>query len=192
MTMVPRWIQHTFGLLVLGAVLYWGWDVSQAWSNGTLFLPNPKGPAQLGKLVPRIRAQQQDGSTAYLRHFRGKWVLLNYWATWCEPCRREMGSLENLARTLKAPDFALWAVSVDANWKVVQSFFGKHPTLKAGNLTMKIALDTSGESARRYGTSKFPETYLIDPQGRLRQKWIGPFQWDKPAMVQQIRRLMGR
>lgn len=190
--MVPRWIQHTFGMVALGAILFWGWDVSQAYSNGTLFLPNPKGPASLGKLVPRIRAKQQDGTPNYLRQFRGKWVLVNFWATWCAPCRHEMGSLERLAKTLKSPNFALWAVSIDANWDVIQKFFKTHPTLKQGNLTMKVALDASGESARRYGTSKFPETYLIDPEGRLRQKWIGPFQWDKPAMVQQIKTLMTR
>ncbi len=188
--MTPRWLQKLYWLVFLGAFGLWGWGLSQAASRGELWGPDLKGPAKEGRLAPRLKVQQTNGQTTTLRSYRGRWVLVNFWATWCEPCRREMASLERLALHLQQQPFTLLAVSVDANWAVVQKFFRTHTQLKGKSLKMKLLLDPLGAHAIRYGTRKFPETYLIDPKGHLRKKWIGPFVWDSPAMLKQIKAMM--
>ncbi|MFZ9888951.1 MAG: redoxin domain-containing protein [Myxococcota bacterium] len=113
-----------------------------------------------------------------LASLRGKWVLVNFWATWCPPCRDEMPSMEMLNRRFQNRNFAMLAVSVDENWGDVARFFGDTPP------TFKVLWDRQKVTARRYGTSKFPETYLIAPDGRVAAKYVGPRDWYNQGTVE--------
>ncbi len=105
-----------------------------------------------------------------LATLRGKVVLVNFWATWCPPCLEEMPSLEKFAR---AYDVEVLAVSVDDGWEPVEKFLGK-------NTPFRVALDRGAKVSQIYGTTKFPESYLVDRDGKLRLKFVGPRDWTDP------------
>lgn len=188
--MTPRWLRYGLGWMAGFAFLAWIWGVSLVWSKGELWEHTSAGPATLGKKAPRLVVQNPQKTLISLRNYQGRWVLINFWATWCTPCRQEMESLEKLATTMTSSPFTLLAVSVDTNWSVVHKFFRNHSTLRNRKLHMDLALDPLGSQAQQYGTKKFPETYLIDPQGVVRHKWVGPFVWDSPQILQQIKVFM--
>jgi peroxiredoxin len=125
--------------------------------------PDPRN-AVLGKLparAPDFTLQNHEGQSISLSSLRGRVVLVNFWATWCSTCVVEMPSLEKLASRMSSKPFTLLAVSVDENWDVVRKFFPE-------GSGMSIVLDKERAVPARYGTEKFPESFLIDPEGNIR------------------------
>ena len=120
-----------------------------------------------------------------LTALRGRYVLLNFWATWCPPCVREMPSLERLARMLPGDRFGVLAVALDAEGgdKV-------RPFVARLGLTFPIALDPEGRVGDAYGARDLPTTFLIDPQGRVVAAGKGERTWDAPEMVEYLRELI--
>jgi thiol-disulfide isomerase/thioredoxin len=123
-----------------------------------------------GQEAPDFELSDATGKKWSLRALRGKPVLLNFWATWCPPCIEEMPSLENLSRRL-ADKLTVLTVSVDEDWDAVKKFFPRGTSLS-------VLLDTSKDVPKKFGTDKYPETFLIDSQGRVQQlfyqaKWDG-------------------
>ncbi len=122
-----------------------------------------------------------QGDAVALAGLKGKWVLVNFWATWCPPCRDEMPSLEMLQRRLTrdAPGkLEMLAVSVDENWAEVNRFFGSTQP------TFRVLWDREKTASAAYGSRKFPETYLIAPDGTVAAKFTGPRDWYNQGMVQ--------
>ena len=115
-----------------------------------------------------------EGRPTQLREFRGKLVLLNFWATWCAPCLHEMPSMERLYQTFKQTDFVLLAVSMDRQGEEVA-----RPFVDNLKLTFPVLLDHTLEVSRRYGVRGLPTTYLIDPDGLLIGVAIGARDWYK-------------
>ncbi|MGH8057753.1 MAG: peroxiredoxin family protein, partial [Candidatus Entotheonellia bacterium] len=113
-----------------------------------------------------------EGRSVRLRELRGKLVLLNFWATWCAPCRIEMPSMERLYQTFKKAEFALLAVSIDR-----QGTQMVRPFVEELKLTFPILLDQTMEVSRQYGLRGLPTTYLIDPEGRLIGAAVGGRDW---------------
>ncbi len=125
------------------------------------------------------------GRTVRLSQFRGKVVLLNVWATWCPPCRKEMPTMEALYRKLQGTDFVMLAVSQDPDGaKTVL------PYLEEGNFSFPVLLDTGGEVSRKYGVTGYPETFIIDRQGRIVHHHIGYQDWSKAEVEKALRTLM--
>src|SRR5205807_1638971 len=111
--------------------------------------------------APPFSLPMRDGMQIDLSEYRGKVVLLNFWATWCPPCRDEEPSLRKLASTVDRSKFELVAVSVDDDWQVIDKYFaGATPPYT-------VVLDRGAEVSQRYGTTKYPESYLIDETGKL-------------------------
>ena len=129
------------------------------------------GPPQAAPVV--ILPAGEGGAVVDLATKKGKWVLLNFWATWCAPCRDEMPSIEMLNRRLRQDglNMEIVTVSVDDAWGEVIRFFG------AVQPTFTVLWDKEKRSSNAYGTRKFPETYLIDPAGRVAAKFVGPRDW---------------
>jgi thiol-disulfide isomerase/thioredoxin len=125
----------------------------------------------------------EGGPPVDLKDLRGRYVFVNFWATWCPPCREEMPSMEFMARKF-GKDMAVLAVSVDEDWNEVKKFFGAEPP------TFRVLWDPKRVSSRRYGTDKFPESYLINPEGRVVAKFIGPRDWNNQASEEYFRRLV--
>jgi thiol-disulfide isomerase/thioredoxin len=118
-----------------------------------------------------------------LADLRGKVVLLNIWATWCAPCRREMPTLDRLQAEIGGPDFEVVALSIDRKGlPVVKEFYEELGLQEVG-----IYVDPSGKASRELSALGVPTTLLIDREGNELGRLAGPAEWDSPEMVSFIR-----
>jgi peroxiredoxin len=139
-----------------------------------------------GDRAPEFRLTASDGKHVNLSDFRGKVVMVHFWATWCPPCIEEMPALDKLNNALKGTDFVMLAVSVDEGGVEAVA-----PFMLSNRLNLPVLFDPGGEVARLYGTFKFPETYIVDREGVVRFKVIGSRDWAEPANIQSMRELVG-
>jgi len=130
-------------------------------------------PLTVGKVAPDFELPGLDDKLLRLSDFRGKVVFLNFWATWCKPCKEEMPSMEILYKNFEKDGLVILAVSIDR----VTTKKDIPPFVKALNLTFPILVDSWGQTDKRYKLMGVPETYIIDRQGVLREKIIGPRDW---------------
>jgi peroxiredoxin len=142
----------------------------------TALEPDPLPAILRGHPTPDFRLPDANGKTVSLHDQLGHPVLLNFWATWCPPCVDEVPSLEDLARRLKGSDMRMLAVSVDDDWDKIRRFFAKGSDIG-------VVLDTSHDVPKKFGTEKFPETFLIDAAGRVRYYFINKRDWSRPEAV---------
>ena len=137
-----------------------------------------------GGPTPALALRDVDGKTVSLADYRGKVLLVNFWATWCEPCREEMPSLERLQAQLAGKPFAIVAVDIGESESKVADFLER---IKVG---LKVLFDKDTSTAKRWKVRVLPATFVIGPRGEVRYSQIGEAQWDSPAMVSAIQRLM--
>jgi cytochrome c biogenesis protein CcmG, thiol:disulfide interchange protein DsbE len=116
-----------------------------------------------------------SGETLKLQGQRGKPMLVNFWATWCAPCREEMPAMERLYIKHRERGFVLLAVSVDTDASVVKPFLERY------KLTFPVALDAKMDLANAYGVRALPASFLIDRHGYLTALALGPRTWDNRA-----------
>jgi peroxiredoxin len=139
-------------------------------------------PALLNAPAPDFTVQDA-GRTVSLHDFRGKIVVLNFWATWCPPCVDEMPSLVQMQQRMAARGVTVLAVSVDVDESAYHRF------LKAHKIELLTVRDPDQKSNNLYGTIKFPESYIIDRNGVLRRKFFGPVDWTQPEVVDFLSKL---
>jgi len=145
-----------------------------------LYMSESHEGLKVGSPAPGFSLPSKNGVVA-LDQFRGKVVLINFWATWCPPCVYEMPSLENLKKKMEGKDFQILAVSLDEEgWPVIDKFVAKTP------MTMTILLDSRGDVPTEYGTSRLPESFLIDKNGAIVKKYVGPRDWTDPKIIAEI------
>jgi peroxiredoxin len=132
-----------------------------------------------GARAPEFRLPAPDGRQVSLSDLRGKVVMVHFWATWCPPCVEELPTLAKLHQDLKGADFEMLAVSVDEGGADAVTAF-----MKKNGLDVPVLLDPDRSTAELYGTFKFPETYIVDREGIVRHKAIGPRDWTDPAALQ--------
>ena len=126
-----------------------------------------------------------NGSTVKLSDLKGKVVLLNFWATWCPPCREEIPSMMKLNSLMTGKPFQMLAVSIDEGGKPdIESFF------KETGFSLPTYQDASGASPKAYGVTGVPETFIIDKNGIIVKKIIGGVAWDSPEVVTFLEGLM--
>jgi len=133
--------------------------------------------------LPEIRFQDARGDIRALADFRGRVVLLNLWATWCVPCRKEMPSLDRLQARLGGPAFEVVALSIDRSPQAVREFYQQY-----GIRALALYIDPSTEVTRTVGAVGIPITLLVDGEGRERWRRVGPAEWDAPTEVAEIRK----
>jgi thiol-disulfide isomerase/thioredoxin len=142
-------------------------------------------PFRKGEPMPELRFQDGLGNDVRLSSFRGRVVVLNFWATWCAPCREELPSLDRLHRALARDGLAVLAVSVDARGVDVEGF------LKDRGLTLPVGRDPLGaEAARALSVDGYPTTFVIDAAGRLQARYLGVAEWDMPEALDHFRGLL--
>ncbi len=130
-------------------------------------------PAQTGQAAPDFTVS--DGTTSiHLASYRGKVVLLNFWATWCEPCLVELPSLLDLHHD--QPDLAILAVSIDEDPDAYSRFLVRR------HVDLTTVRDPGQTAAKLYHSEAWPETYVIDRQGVIRRKFIGSQDWSSPEV----------
>lgn len=133
--------------------------------------------------LPEIQFENGQGEATSLADFRGKVVLLNIWATWCGPCRREMPTLDRLRAELGGPDFEVVALSIDrTGLPAVKEFYEE-----IGLETLSIYVDRSGAAQSALSVLGIPTTLLLDREGNEVGRLLGPAEWDSPEMVTFIR-----
>lgn len=123
-----------------------------------------------------ISLPRPGGGNLSLKELKGKVVFLNFWATWCGPCRMEMPSMEALYRRLKDRGFEVLAVNNREREKDVSAFMDQY------GLSFPALLD-SGRAARIYGITAFPTTYVIDREGMIITRVVGSINWDNPKIT---------
>ena len=138
--------------------------------------------------VQNIEIETSEGRRFSTSAFRGRYILLNIWATWCPPCVKEMPSLDRLQRTKGSTSFEVVALSVDRSGKdVVEPFFKR-----AGLTDLTIYLDQGSKSMSAFKVIGLPTTLLIDPKGREISRWLGPREWDHEDVIRDIDALVSK
>ncbi len=138
-----------------------------------------------GDRAPEFKLPAPNGKSVSLSDFRGKVVMVHFWATWCPPCVEELPTLAKLYQDLAGKDFEMLAVSVDEGGAEAVTAF-----MHQNKLNVPVLLDSDHATASRYGTFKFPETYILDREGIVRYKVIGPRDWRDPAALQLLQNMM--
>ena len=144
-----------------------------------------RGVVKPGEQAPNFQLRDMDGQIVSLSDLRGKVVLVNFWATWCGPCRVEMPAMERLYRTYDRKDFEILAVSTDAQGAAVT-----RPFQQENHLTFPILHDADFRVGLSYGARTLPMTFMVDRQGIVRQHIFGARDWEAPEAHQLIQMLM--
>jgi thiol-disulfide isomerase/thioredoxin len=144
----------------------------------------PFARAARPKPVPELRFNDANGRAHTLADFRGKLVLLNIWATWCEPCREEMPALDRLQVRLGGERFQVLALSVDQAGPAIARKFYAETGIKA----LPLYIDPTAKAAFTVEAAGLPASLLIDRQGREIGRHLGAVKWDEPEVVERLRR----
>jgi thiol-disulfide isomerase/thioredoxin len=139
------------------------------------------GEVPVGGMLRDVTMQGLNGPSRQLSQFRGKPLIINVWASWCGPCRLEMGSLERLAWRDEAKHFAVIGISTDDYPEAAKGF------LKKTNATFNHYIDSRLVLENMLGAERLPLTLLIDAQGRVLKKVYGATEWDSPQTLAMIR-----
>jgi cytochrome c biogenesis protein CcmG, thiol:disulfide interchange protein DsbE len=128
----------------------------------------------------------QVTGASHLSDLRGKVVVLNFWASWCPPCLEETQSLNTLQQAITSKGGVVLGISVDEDKGAYEKF------LADNHVIFPTYRDATKKTATDYGTSMFPETYLIDREGRLARKIVGPQDWQSPEIMHSIEILLNQ
>ena len=142
------------------------------------------GFVALNRPAPEFTVQDRGGQVHRLSDFRGKVVLINFWATWCPPCIEEMPSIESLRKEIDESQLKIMALSVDDSWEPIDTFLEKYP------YGFGIYADFQEKIAKLYGTHMVPETYIVDKQGVILCKVTGDRDWMEPATIAFLKSLI--
>ena len=137
-----------------------------------------------GGVTPLLALQDLDGRAHALEDYRGKVVLVNFWATWCEPCRAEMPSINRLRASLAGQPFAVLAVNLGESEPRIRRFLEQVP------LEFTVLLDRDSAVARAWRARVLPASFLIGPDGRVRYAVIGEYDWTHDAARKAILALL--
>jgi peroxiredoxin len=141
---------------------------------------------KIGGPAPDFRLWNLEGQAVALSHYKGRVVMLNFWATWCGPCRVEMPAMESLYRETSRNDFEILAISTDAQGPTLT-----RPFRNALGLTFPILHDSDFRVGLMYGTRSLPMTFLVDRNGIVTHRIFGARNWGAPEAKQIIQALVG-
>lgn len=128
--------------------------------------------------APEVIVNSLKNVPLKLSDLKGKVVVLNFWATWCPPCREEIPSMMKLNSAMAGKPFQMVAISIDEGGvPAIESFF------KQSGFSLPVYIDPDGKAAKTYGITGVPETFIIDKNGILVKKVIGPLAWDSADAI---------
>jgi peroxiredoxin len=157
------------GLLALGCVASAAAQNLKPWRGGQ---------------TPQLEAPDTEGTSHRLAQYRGKVVLVNFWATWCAPCREEMPSIERLRQAMAGRPFAVLAVNVGESARVARDFATKVP------VGFPLLLDRDTSIAKKWGAKLLPATFIIAPDGAIRYSYLGELDWAREDVRAALEKLM--
>ena len=137
-----------------------------------------------GSAAPDFTVKDLDGKDVALSSLKGSVVLVNFWATWCPPCKEEIPSMIKLNQAMAGKAFRMLAISIDEGGKeAVDGFF-------KGNRDLPTYLDTEAKVSQLYGTTGVPETFIVDKKGKIRKKIVGGIDWNSAEVLSYLDLLM--
>ncbi len=142
-----------------------------------------KRHAHLGQKAPDFSVVDSFGRQRTLASYHGRVLVLNFWASWCPPCVEETPALNTLHQELAGRPISILAISVDQDGQAYRKF------LKSYQVQFPTARDPQALIAQRYGTVKYPESYIIDAQGHMMRKVVGAYDWSRPQMLRFLKDL---
>jgi len=138
----------------------------------------------VGKPAPSFTLLNMNGRNVSIASLRGKVVLINFWATWCPPCKDEIPSLNALYEKYRGRDFVLLAVSTDSSREDVEKFMKKY------GVKFMVLLDGDSRVMRQYRVFSLPMSFLIDRKGRVVEKFLGAREWEGAEFTKKINDLL--
>jgi thiol-disulfide isomerase/thioredoxin len=178
-----RLVILTTGLVLAAAPL--GESVAHWLLGPVQSIPADLEGERMEGVAPDFTLQDLSGRPVRLSEHRGKVVFVNFWASWCPPCVEELPSILRLHQAMAGRNFEVLAVSEDDTLADVRKFFAGNPP------PFPVLMDDGQQVTRTWGTSKFPETYVVDAEGRIVAKFIGPRDWASPASLDYFRSITG-
>lgn len=139
----------------------------------------PQG-VTVGSQAPNFTLKDLQGKSLSLSDLRGKVVFLNFWASWCPPCRAEMPSMERLHEVMGGKGLAIVAINVENDPKAVRDFLQKN------RHSFTVLLDGEAKAQNLYGVYRFPETFLIGKDGKVVQHYIGARDWSSVEFLKYV------
>ncbi len=151
-----------------------------------LLRPPADPPLRAGAKAPAFALAALSGGEVGLGDLRGRVVFVNFWATWCPPCRDEAPALERLYRSLRGEGFEVLGVSIDdaGARAAIEGFRAEY------GLSFPLLVDADRSAYRAFQATGVPETFLVDREGRLIERFVGPRDWDEPRYAHAIRALL--
>jgi peroxiredoxin len=145
----------------------------------------PLDPIVVELQAPALELLRVDGTPLSLHSLRGKVVLVNFWATWCEPCIAEMPALQALRDALAPTGFEVLGVNFQEGPTRIDAFVRKN------GISFPVVRDTDGAVVRAWNARVFPSSFVVDREGRIRYVMVGEGDWTSPTLVSTIRSLLG-
>jgi len=151
---------------------------------GVLYVSLHDNVIKAGDKAPDFSVKADNGRTVTARDFGGKLLILNFWATWCQPCVQEVPSLNQLEAQLGSKGLVVLGVSEDKGPQAYREFLDRF------HVTYLTARDPAVSIKPKYGTVQIPESYLIDTKGRVVEKIVGEANWSSEQMIQHVQSLL--
>ena len=146
---------------------------------------SPSGSLASLSTAPELPIFDRQGKKVDMAKEKGRIVVIHFWATWCPPCVDEIPELSKFWEPYKGrKDIVLYAVSVDKDWKTIDDFNARHPN------SLTFLRDPDSATAKRFGTTQFPETYIANRAGRVIFRVQGAIQWRDSEVKEKIRQLL--
>ena len=177
-----------FGLM-LGVILGFGVIAGYAFFRYSTQEVSESGSQPALRAAPQFYLPDAQGSLHSLWDFKGKWVVIHFWATWCPPCLVEISDWIELRKSLSqdAP-IQFIAISLDARWEDAHRVLPSDRNIHG----LTSLLDLSAKTPELFGTFNFPETYLLNPDLKIVTKWVGPQKWNAPETLEFFKKLIAQ
>lgn len=170
------------GILLAISITLTGYAASPTAPDAELLRSLGLYPVVDNQLLPDISFVDQNGKELRLSDFHGSVILLNFWATWCPPCRAEMPSMEELSKKLENSDFVMIPINVQESSELVEAF------LEDSEIDFPVYYDFDGSAAREVGIIGFPTSVLIDRDAAVRAAVVGGFEWNDDELVAMLKK----
>lgn len=159
--------------------------VGTVWIKSLVPPESPSGSLQFLSAAPELPIYDKAGVKTDLAKVKGKIFIIHFWATWCPPCVEEIPALSRFWDKYRTrDDVGLYAISVDKDWKTIETFMEKNPS------AIPLFHDPAAATARRFGTTQYPETYVVNDKGRVLFHMQGAVNWSDPEFRSRIEQLL--
>jgi thiol-disulfide isomerase/thioredoxin len=193
-SLLLQWLRITL-LVAIVPVIYLGWDtIGAKFLTEAVHPPVTVNAIRLGTRAPDFSvpaARLAANKKFRFAELKGFPIVLHFWATWCGPCLQELPELLKLASELRPQGYSFVAVAIDRDWATLEEFFARNPQLRPIRDRMILVLDPDAEIATKYGSSRFPETFLINRDLVIDNKFVGAQPWSDPQMLPYLESLRG-